>query len=148
MSDLLKTRIFGFHHMEAQISLYGNVTVTNLNLSINTNEPFLKSLLFIFTGENDIILIYTRHPPLSWSQTTLGLFKGSQQFLKGLTVLILLPIAKRRFGIRDTVAIIIGLVSYAGEQVVLGVASSTGVLFIGSLIKNEPLYEKNINFDF
>ena len=85
----------------------------------------------LFAGENDIILVYTRHPPLSWSQTTLGLFKGSKQFLKGITVLIVLPLAKRHFGMRDTVAIVIGLVSCAAEQVVLGVASSTGVLFIG-----------------
>ena len=77
--------------------------------------------------------MYTRHPPLSWSQTTLGLFKGTEQFLKGVGVLVLLPLAKRRFGMRDTVAIIVGLMSNAAGQVVLGVASSTAVLFIGAV---------------
>ena len=103
----------------------------------------LNSTLLFISGENDVILVYTRHPPLSWSQTTLGLFKGSEQFLRGLAVITLLPLLKKRFGMKDTTIVIIGLISNCAEEIVLGLSSSTALLFIGK--DQSPVVQSSIS---
>lgn len=88
---------------------------------------------FSLTGEGDILLIFTRHRPFEWSQTTLGLYKGCESFLRGIAVLTLLPLMKRKFRARDTTVMILGLVSKTAALIVLGVGNSTAVLFIGTV---------------
>lgn len=91
------------------------------------------SLNMVTAGEMDIILIFTRHPPLSWSQTTLGLYKGTESFLRGLAILTLLPLIKKRLHVRDSVVIILGLVSRIVSLIVLGTGTTTTILFAGTV---------------
>ncbi|WAR18216.1 PCFT-like protein [Mya arenaria] len=93
----------------------------------------IKSCLFIFTGENDIILIFTRHRPFKWSQTTFGLFKGTESLLRGLGMLILMPICKKIFAARDTVVMLAGLISKMISMIFYGLSQNTGVMFIGAI---------------
>ncbi|XP_060602163.1 proton-coupled folate transporter-like [Ruditapes philippinarum] len=105
------------------------------------NENFLNLALAIFIifilmlvsiGEIDILLIYTRNRPFNWSQTTLGLYDGLESFLRGIAVLTFLPLLKRKFGVRDTMILVVGLVSKTASLIVLGLGRSTVVLFIGA----------------
>jgi len=86
-----------------------------------------------FSGENDILLIYTRHRPFSWSQTTLGLFKGTETLLRGLGMLILMPICKRLLQARDTVLMLAGLTSKMIAVLFIALSPNTTVMFIGLL---------------
>lgn len=90
-------------------------------------------LMLVTVGENDIILIFTRHHPFEWSQTTLGLYKGAETFLRGIAVLTLLPLFKHKVQMRDTTLMILGLVSKTAALLVLGVGNTTLVLFIGAI---------------
>ncbi|KAL4238583.1 hypothetical protein ACF0H5_003290 [Mactra antiquata] len=94
----------------------------------------LFCLMLDTAGEGDILLIYTRYHPFNWSQTKLGLYKGLESFLRGLAVLTLLPLLKVKMKVKDTAIIIIGLLSKIALLIMLGVANSTALLFIGSVL--------------
>ncbi|XP_052769458.1 proton-coupled folate transporter-like [Mya arenaria] len=90
-------------------------------------------LMLVNVGENDIILIFTRHRPFKWSQTTFGLFKGTESLLRGLGMLILMPICKKIFAARDTVVMLAGLISKMISMIFYGLSQNTGVMFIGAI---------------
>ena len=90
----------------------------------------IHSVLF-FAGQGDIILIYTRHTPLTWDQTTLGLFTGTESFLRGIGVLVILPICKKLLTARDTSLLIVGLLSKICSLILLGFGVNKVIMFWG-----------------
>ena len=86
------------------------------------------------TGENDILLLYLKRSPRSWSFTTYGYYKGSENFSRGLAVLLFLPLLKK-IPLRDTTLILAGLVSKAAGLTLLGLARQTWTIFLGRLAR-------------
>ncbi|KAH3844693.1 proton-coupled folate transporter-like [Dreissena polymorpha] len=102
-----------------------------LNLVLLTLTLFL--LMLVMVGENDIILIYTRYHPFEWSQTTLGLFKGTESFLRGMGMLLLMPLCKKVFGMQDTSVMLAGLISKSIALLFIGLSSNTAMMFAGAV---------------
>lgn len=78
--------------------------------------------------------MYTRHPPLKWNQTKLGLFSGTESFVRGFGVLLILPLCKKRLAARDTTLTIAGLLSKIVSLVLIAFGSKTVIMFIGKMI--------------
>ncbi|XP_070178969.1 proton-coupled folate transporter-like [Littorina saxatilis] len=90
----------------------------------------LDILQLCTTGEGDILLLYLKRSPRSWSYTTYGYFKGSENFTRGAAVLLLLPLFKKKTSVRDTTLILAGLVSKMAALVLLGLAKETWAIFL------------------
>ncbi|XP_048259591.1 solute carrier family 46 member 3-like isoform X2 [Haliotis rufescens] len=85
-------------------------------------------LLMIATvGEADVLLLYTRRAPLSWSQTTFGYYKGLENFTRGLTLVTVMPLCRK---MRDTTLGLWGLASKIIGLVVMGFSTQTWLLFL------------------
>ncbi|XP_046571893.1 proton-coupled folate transporter-like [Haliotis rubra] len=93
---------------------------------------FLALIIFIIivmgtSCEIDVLLLYTRRPPLSWSQTTFGYFKGLENFTRSLTLVTVLPLCRK---MRDTTVGLWGLASKIIGLVVLGLSTKTWLTFL------------------
>ncbi|XP_067681998.1 lysosomal proton-coupled steroid conjugate and bile acid symporter SLC46A3-like [Haliotis asinina] len=90
------------------------------------------SLLVIGTmSEPDVILLFTRRAPLSWSQTTLGYYQGLENFLRSLMLFTVLPLCRK---LRNTTLSLWGLASKVIGLVVLGLSKRTWQVFLVSVI--------------
>ncbi|XP_046577633.1 solute carrier family 46 member 3-like [Haliotis rubra] len=97
---------------------------------------FLLLIIFIIliiatVCEGDVLLLYTRRAPLSWSQTTLGYYQGLENFLRSLMLVTVLPLCRK---MRNTTIAIWGLTSKIIGLVVLGLSKRTWQVFLVSVI--------------
>ena len=127
---MLVTNIFSVSYNFPE-ALYPGLVKFCSERSTLCSSYYYALFLIQFSGENDIILIFTRHPPLVWSQTTLGLFKGLETFLRGMAVLTLLPVCKWKLKLQDTSIAIIGLLSRTVSFIIMGVGRTTSLFFLG-----------------
>ncbi|XP_046577628.1 solute carrier family 46 member 3-like [Haliotis rubra] len=81
--------------------------------------------------ENDVLLLYTRRAPLSWSQTTLGYYQGLENFLRSLMLVTVLPLCRK---MRNTTLGLWGLTSKGIGLVLLGLSKRTWHAFLVPLI--------------
>ncbi|XP_038074989.1 proton-coupled folate transporter-like [Patiria miniata] len=68
------------------------------------------------SGEMDLLVLFTKHSPLSWDVSTIGIFMALKNTMKGVVLIALLPlmfrcIGKERVIHRDLVLAQVGLVS-------------------------------------
>ncbi|XP_069118185.1 proton-coupled folate transporter-like [Argopecten irradians] len=107
---------------------------TNILVYLTLEILVLVILMICTSGENDILLLYTKLPQFNWSQTTYGFFKAGENFGRGLTVIALLPFLRFKFQIQDTILILMGLFSKATGLVLLGLASQSWQLYLVPVI--------------
>ncbi|XP_012935892.1 proton-coupled folate transporter isoform X2 [Aplysia californica] len=81
----------------------------------------------------DIALLYLKEN-LNFSQTLFGYFKGLDNFLRGITLITVLPLVKRFTSIRDLPLVLVGFISFAVNFVVLGVASTQWMVFLAAVL--------------
>lgn len=79
----------------------------------------------------DILLLYLRRDPLGWSQSLFGYFKGMENLLRGLMLLLVLPLFKKKLHVRDTTVVIGGILSKVVGLVLMGLATQTWLVFLG-----------------
>ena len=83
---------------------------------------FLTSVVTFGAGTIDYLFL--TKIPISFNQTHYGLFRAMNTLLKGIALLIILPILKNYFDVSDSVLFIIGLVSDIFNYIVFSFASS------------------------
>ncbi|XP_048259081.1 solute carrier family 46 member 3-like isoform X7 [Haliotis rufescens] len=93
---------------------------------------FLLLIIFIMlvistVCESDVLLLYTRRAPLSWSQTMFGYYKGLENFTRSLTLVTVMPLCRK---MRDTTLGLWGLASKIIGLVVMGFSETTWLLFL------------------
>ncbi|XP_046343788.2 solute carrier family 46 member 3-like isoform X2 [Haliotis rufescens] len=93
---------------------------------------FLVLIIFIIlvigtSCEIDVLLLYTRRAPLSWSQTRFGYYKGLENFTRSLTLVTVLPLCRK---LRDTTLGLWGLASKIIGLVVIGFSTQTWLTFL------------------
>ncbi|XP_067681637.1 lysosomal proton-coupled steroid conjugate and bile acid symporter SLC46A3-like [Haliotis asinina] len=81
--------------------------------------------------EGDVLLLYTRRAPLSWSQTTLGYYQGLENFLRSLMLVSVLPLCRK---LRNTTIALWGFTSKIIGLVVLGLSKRTWEVFLVAVI--------------
>ncbi|XP_022097993.1 proton-coupled folate transporter-like isoform X2 [Acanthaster planci] len=81
-----------------------------------------------FAGELDLFILYTKHSPLTWSASTIGIYLSVRTLLKGVPLAIGLPILFGYFRHRsvrfDLVLAMLGLVSVAASMILVAFSHS------------------------
>ena len=83
-----------------------------------------------FLGITDTVILYSLGPPLCWTSDWLGYFLALKAFLNGLGALFVLPLLVF-CNVRDTTILIVGLISGAAGLVLMGLSTTTWIMFIG-----------------
>ncbi|KAK6183630.1 hypothetical protein SNE40_011067 [Patella caerulea] len=71
----------------------------------------LLLLMIVTSGEIDVLYLYVTRHPLNWSTTMYGYLKGLENFLRGITLITVMPVLKYKFHLKDTTLIIVGLLT-------------------------------------
>ncbi|ELT95720.1 hypothetical protein CAPTEDRAFT_180882 [Capitella teleta] len=74
--------------------------------------------------------LFLRHEPLSWTPTMFGHFSGLNAGLRGICLLLALPLMKKYAKMTDTMIMIIGSVSGILSLVVFGVSTETWMVYL------------------
>ena len=75
--------------------------------------------------------LYVRHPPLGWDPTMYGYFSGFDTALSGLCLLLALPLLTKVAKVKDTVLILAASVSNMAANVMMGLSTTTWMVFMG-----------------
>ncbi|GFO12033.1 proton-coupled folate transporter [Plakobranchus ocellatus] len=84
-------------------------------------------------GESNILYLYLKRPPRSFTRAQYGYFKGSENFTRSLALFTLLPLLRRKLHFRNSTIIIIGLIFKTGTLITLGLADSLVVVFLAAI---------------
>ena len=74
--------------------------------------------------------LYLIRQPLSWTPTFYGIFSGYTFILKGVVVVIAVPILKKKFHVRDTTILIWAFVTAVADMVVFSFSVKTWMVFL------------------
>ena len=93
---------------------------------------FLTTLIAFGVGSIDYLFL--RKMPISFNQTEYGLFRALNTLLKGVALLIILPIMKNYFQISDMILFLIGLISDIANYFIFSISSYTrNIIWIAPL---------------
>ena len=102
-----------------------------------TDTAQLSFFVSVFGGFNDTTVLYTKHSPRNFSPSMIGYFFAEVLFLKGLGIVLLIPLFTKILKWSDLSIAIIGAVTTVGFYVFLGFASASWMVFVGKYL--EPL---------
>lgn len=80
--------------------------------------------------------LFFRRRPLSWSQTTYGIYTAVHHVIPGLALVILIPPMKKLLKLRDTTLIALGIASGALSELLLSLSTQTWMVFLGEFKSN------------
>ncbi len=69
--------------------------------------------------------------PLNWSQSLFGYYVGFLLTIRGINLLVLIPLLKVRFQIRDTTLFFLGILSFATSEFLFAFVRATWQVFTG-----------------
>ena len=97
--------------------------------------PLLFIFMFVeinFLGLSDVVVLFSLGKPLCWSPENIGYFLSLKVAFNGFASLFLLPILSKK--LKDTVIVIIGLLSGAVALVVLGFSYYSWIILTGKVL--------------
>ena len=113
------------------------------------NTLFNVAKFFLNPGEMDLLVLFSKHSPLSWDAFTIGFFMALKNILKGAVLIAVLPllfwcIGKERAIHKDLVLAQIGVMSTMLSFVNVAFARNTRVMMMGEL----SLLWSNLGLDY
>ena len=87
-----------------------------------------------FGGFNDVTVLYSKHSPRSFSPSLIGYFFAEVLFLKGVGVVVGIPLMTKFLKWSDFAIALIGAVISIGFYVFLGLASTKWMMFVGKYL--------------
>jgi len=88
-------------------------------------------LLSVFGGFNDITAIYSKHSPRNFSPSQIGYFFAEVLFLKGIGVVLGIPLMNKILNWSDLTIVITGAFTSICLYIFLGLASNKWMMFVG-----------------
>ena len=86
-----------------------------------------------FLGITDTVILFALGKPLCWDSKTIGYFLAAKVFLNGVATLFVLPLLSA-VGVKDSVLLVVGMVSGGAGLVLMGSAAHTWMMFIGEWV--------------
>ncbi|XP_071793828.1 proton-coupled folate transporter-like isoform X1 [Asterias amurensis] len=90
------------------------------------------------SAEMDLTVLYTKHTPLNWSATTIGIFISLRTTLKAFTLAVGLPVifqlVKRHWVQLDLGLVSIGVISTASALVIMAFAKNTTHMMLAPFV--------------
>ena len=78
-----------------------------------------------------VAFLFLRRQPLSWSQSQYGIFVGYGRMLSGVFSLFFIPLLKHYVDAKDTVLLILGLLSSCASELYFAFCVLTWMVFLG-----------------
>ena len=78
--------------------------------------------------------LFVRHHPLNWGPSLYGYYSGFSTGTGCLCNLVVIPVLSKVYGVKDTILIIIGIVSFILGDILFGISTQTWMIFMGKLI--------------
>ncbi|CAH8518900.1 unnamed protein product [Schistosoma turkestanicum] len=92
------------------------------------------------SGEQDIILLYLRNEPTSWTSQLYGYYLACYYGCMFIHLTLILPIIERRFTPHDTTFILIGLSLKIIRLLLFSITKNKGWIFFGAIIGSAAGY--------
>ena len=89
------------------------------------------TFLSVFGGFNDITAIYSKHSPRNFTPSQIGYFFAEVLFLKGVGVVLGIPLMNKVLNWSDLTIAITGAFTSIGLYIFLGLASKKWMMFVG-----------------
>lgn len=87
-------------------------------------------------GDMDLTILYTKHSPLSWAPSTVGVYLALRTFMKGLALILIFPIIARVTNHstpdKDMIWAELGIFSTIAGYTTMALARSTGLMMSGN----------------
>eukprot|EP00057_Strongylocentrotus_purpuratus_P015524 XP_011669998.1 PREDICTED: proton-coupled folate transporter [Strongylocentrotus purpuratus] len=103
-----------------------------LNMMISITGVIAQS------GDMDLTILYTKHSPLSWAPSTVGVYLALRTFMKGLALILIFPIIARVTNHstpdKDMIWAELGIFSTIAGYTTMALAKSTGLMMSVSVI--------------
>ena len=78
--------------------------------------------------------LFLKRRPLSWSQTTYGIFVGIYKFITAAALLTLVPLMKNKFRMHDSLIIILAIISTSLGELFFGLSTKSWMVFCVSCL--------------
>jgi len=88
---------------------------------------------FVTSGDMDINLLYLKEN-YNFSMSQFGYYRALSTFLRGLVLVTALPLVKKCTNVGNLPLVLVGLVSYALQNVMVGVAPSGWMIFLSTVV--------------
>ena len=95
----------------------------------------LSTYFSVFVGYNDITPLYSKHSPRNFTPSLIGYFLAEVLFVKGVGVVLVIPLMTKVLKWSDLSISITGAVVTIGFYIFLGLASTKWMMFIGKLLR-------------
>ena len=98
----------------------------------NESHQMLCALIFsVFGGFGDITVLYSKHSPLNFSPSLIGYFLAEHLFLKGIGVVLGIPLLTKVLKWSDFSIAIFGAFIATGFYLFIGFSSNRWMMFVG-----------------
>ena len=88
----------------------------------------------VFDGVSNITVLYSKHSPLNFAPRLTGYLLAEIQFLKGVGVVLGIPLMTKLLKWSDFSIAIVGAFTTIGFYVFIGLASNTWMMFVGKYL--------------
>ena len=85
------------------------------------------------SGTTSVIILYLLRDPLHWNPLQIGAFLGSNEFVHGLGLIVLLPILVH-CGTKDSIIVVLSVFLTCMMDACLGLATKTWQVFVGEFV--------------
>ena len=92
---------------------------------------FCALIFSVFGGFGDITVLYSKHSPLNFSPSLIGYFLAEHQFLKGIGVVLGIPLLTKVLKWCDFSIAIFGAFIATGFYLFIGFSSNRWMMFVG-----------------
>jgi len=91
-------------------------------------------IVLLFDGVADITVLYSKHSPLNFTPRLIGYLLAEIQFLKGVGVVLGIPLMTKILKWSDFSIAIVGAFTAIGFYVFIGLASNRWMMFVGKYL--------------
>ncbi|XP_036359865.1 proton-coupled folate transporter isoform X3 [Octopus sinensis] len=121
--------IFKIQHFKDLISFITKPRNSNVRIVLFLSVVIIGVMMFLIMGENDINLLYLRHSPISATITEVGYFSALESAVRGVSLIVFLPLLKKFLNPNDFFLCIAGLISRAASSVTLALVRVKSVIY-------------------
>eukprot|EP00106_Octopus_bimaculoides_P011183 XP_014778625.1 PREDICTED: solute carrier family 46 member 3-like isoform X2 [Octopus bimaculoides] len=111
--------IFKIQHLKDLISFITKPRNSDVRIVLFLSITVIGVMMFLIMGEMDINLLYLRHSPISATIIEVGYFVAIESAVRGVSLVVLLPLLKKFLNPNDFFLCIAGLISRAAASITL-----------------------------
>lgn len=127
------TRVFTLHHMLQAFAVFCKPREGLQRLHLWLVSIAAVVIMVSIAGEMDVAYLFAKDKPLQWDFSLYNYYFAVKYALEAVGLLVLLPILKYRFALRDTTLCLLGLISKTASLVLLGFSYTTVIMFMAPI---------------